>query len=280
MIKIACALALALTATISAFAQTSIRDVDFNNFTYEPEFCGGEDRRKLTVKNGEFSEEKEVDGYTDRTYFSVFGVTYGDLDKDGREEAVVASICNTGGTGNFTEAYVYTMKGGEPSLVVTLEGGDRAYGGIREIRIENGEMIVETNDPGEFGGACCPELIVTRTYKLKGGTLEETAKPSKREIYPAERISFAKGSYSADINVELDNDTGIKRFVIGASSGQTLTVTAASENVRFRLVKGEADIDEENKSLSARLLENGDYVFEVRNFDEQVLKTTITVTIK
>ena len=48
-----------LTLTIFSFAQSDIRKVDFNNFTFEPS-CAGEETKKVTVKNGEFSEEKKV----------------------------------------------------------------------------------------------------------------------------------------------------------------------------------------------------------------------------
>jgi hypothetical protein len=269
-----------LFAAFAGAAQNDIRNVDFKNFTYDAEFCGGESASRITVKNGEFAEEKEVDGYTDRMYFSVFGFTYGDLDGDGNDEAVVLSLCNTGGTGNFTEAYIFTMRNGEPLKIVTLEGGDRADGGMREARIEKGTLIMETNDPGEFGGACCPEIVVTRTYKLKGQTLEETGKIEKRELYPAKRIEFKRGEFSAREEVELEADPGIKRFVVAASKGQKMTVTSGSDNIRFRLVKGDADVGEEDKQLVADLNESGDFVLEIRTFAEQDVKTTITITIR
>lgn len=280
MKKLLAAVFVAAVSTALASAQDGIRSVDFENFTYDAEFCGGESRRRITVKDGEFSEEKEVDGYIDRMYFSVFGLTYGDLDGDGADEAVVVSICNTGGTGNFTEAYVFTMRNGEPKRIVTLEGGDRAYGGIREVRVEKGELVVETSDPGEFGGACCPELVITRRYKLKGRTLQESGKPDRRELYPAERVKFEAGAFSADIQIKLNADPGIKRFVVGAVKGQRLKVVSRSENIRFRLVSGDAELVEEDRELVADLNESGDFVFEVRSFDEADLNTSITVTIR
>ncbi|MCO6510128.1 MAG: hypothetical protein J5I65_04985 [Aridibacter famidurans] len=280
MIKKLFPVVLALVAAGAAYPQADIRSVDFNNFTYEVEFCQTEVSNKIAVSNGEFYEEKEVDGYTDRRFFSVSGFTYGDLDGDGKDEAVVISVCNTGGTGNFTEAYVFTIRGREVTRIVTLEGGDRAYGGLREVRIEDGKMIVEASDPGEMGGACCPEEVVTRTYRLKGGSLEEIGKPERRELYPASRVAFEKGAFSATLDIDLGDDPGIRRFVIGASKGQTLSVNADSENVRFRLIKGEAEIEEESKTLLAKLLEDGDYVFEIRNFGEGDVKTKMTVTIR
>lgn len=264
----------------SCVAQDGIRGVDFQNFTYDAEFCGGETGTRITVKNGEFSEEKQEDGWVDRKYFKIFGVTYGDLDGDGSDEAVVLSVCNTGGSGNFTEAYVYTMRKGAPFRLVTLEGGDRADGGLRKAMIEKGLLIMESNDPGENGGACCPEVVVTRRYKLKGKDLVETGKIERRDIYPAERIDFEAGSDSAKVSFELEPDPGIKRFVVRAAEGQTLTVTSDSDKIMFRLVKGDADVTEEDNELIAELAETGDYVFEIRSYGEKKIAATITVTIK
>ncbi|HTH50499.1 MAG TPA: hypothetical protein VL501_01115, partial [Pyrinomonadaceae bacterium] len=111
-----------LAASSAVFAQGDIHKVDFKNYTYEPS-CAGEDTTKVRVKNGEYSKETPQDGYTDRFYFNVMGVEYGDVTGDGNDDAVVLTVCNTGGTGNFTEGFVYSMKSGRPSLVIRVPGG-------------------------------------------------------------------------------------------------------------------------------------------------------------
>jgi len=107
---------LTLLFSTAAFAQTGIQKVDFKNFIYKP-FCAGSDPLLVTVKNGEFSKEEQQDGYVDRFYFNVFSVTYGDLTGDRQPEAIVLTVCNTGGTGNFSEGFIYTLKTGKPLLV-------------------------------------------------------------------------------------------------------------------------------------------------------------------
>src|SRR5687767_7431093 len=82
-----------------AIAQGGIRAVDFKNFTYQPN-CAGEETQTITVKNGEYSFEKQMQDYVDRLHFNIFSITYGDIDGDGSEEAIILSSCNTGGTGN------------------------------------------------------------------------------------------------------------------------------------------------------------------------------------
>src|SRR5829696_8931720 len=88
-----------IAATFAARAQSDIRKVDFKNFTY-PAQCISETPSKITVKDGEFSREKQEDGYVDRFYYNVFDFAYGDLTGDGHDEAIILGICNTGGTGN------------------------------------------------------------------------------------------------------------------------------------------------------------------------------------
>src|SRR5215207_2576006 len=83
-----------------AHAQTDIRKVDFKNFTHSA-YCAGNSPQRIAVKAGEFSKETQEAGYVDRFYFKVFATAFGDVNSDGNDDAVVLTVCNTGGTGNF-----------------------------------------------------------------------------------------------------------------------------------------------------------------------------------
>src|SRR5829696_8441370 len=159
-----------LFAVTFAAAQSGIRSVDFKNFTYEPH-CAGEETQKLTVKNGEYSFEKQMQDYVDRLHFNIFSITYGDVDGDRSEEAIILSSCNTGGTGNFSEGFVYKLRNSKPVLIARIKGGDRAYGGLRTAVVTNGLLAIDRNDPGENGANCCPEFIETQKYKMTNGKL-------------------------------------------------------------------------------------------------------------
>jgi hypothetical protein len=262
---------------LSLNAQTNIRQIDFNNFTYEP-YCVGDEAKKISVKNNEFFEEKETDGFTDRFYFKAAPAEYGDFNGDGREEAVILSVCNTGGTGNFSEGFIYELKNGKPSLLTRIEGGDRAYGGLRSAKIVNGVLVVESNDVGENGGACCPEFVVTSRYKLSGGKLIETGKSEKRELYPKKRVSFPKGASGTTFKVTIPAGE-LKRFVVGAGSGQTLTVSVSGGNVSLRLLE-DVKVTEGNNNLVARLPKKGDYTVELQNNAETDAEITVNIKIR
>lgn len=273
--KILLAVFVVFSMTTFSFAQADIRKVDFKNFTFEPG-CAGEETQKVTVKDGEFSSEKKVDDYVDRFYFKVYDFVYGDVNGDGKEDVIISSVCNTGGTGNFTEAFVYTTKGNKPFLLTRIEGGDRAYGGLRKIEINEGVVTVEQNDVGEMGGACCPEFAVTTKLKWDGSKFNEIGTPNKRELYPKKRVSFAKGASSTTMTVKVDE---ISRFVIGARAGQTLKVSVNSDKVSPSLFEGEADVTDGTTSFTAKLKQSGDFVIQLQNLDEKETEVTVTIEI-
>jgi hypothetical protein len=261
----------------SAEAQNEIRKVDFKNFTYEP-YCVGEDKQKITVKNGEYSLDK---GDYDRMYFTVTDVTYGDANGDQIEDAMILTICNTGGTGQFSEGFIYGIKDGKPELLSRIEGGDRADGGLRSAKVENGLLVVERNGAGPNGGACCPEFVVTSKYKLEGKTLKQIGGDVTRDLYPPQRVKFEKGAVQTILNVKLTNDEDIKRFVIGAQEFQLLSVESSSKDVSITLIKGNADVIEDGKNLlQATLKETGDFVVQVQRLGEKTVNTSIKFDIR
>lgn len=277
MKKLMILLVLSVAFVVSANAQNDIRKVDFRNFTYEIESLDGEAKEKITVEDGNYSRETEDEKY----YFAVQDVIYGDLDGDGKEEAAVGIIVNTGGTGQFSSGLIYTMRGGKPVLLTTFEGGDRAYGGIADVKIVSGTLIVERNAPGEFGANCCAEFIETTRYKWNGTKLVQIGKIERRELYPAERVTFKKGTSMSILRVKLDKYDR-KRFVVSARKGQTLFVSSGiepSSSLSYDLRKGEADVETTENGMIVKLKTNGDYVIEISNTTDKVLDFSVTIQI-
>jgi hypothetical protein len=253
---------LLVASSYGIFAQADIHKVDFKNFTYSP-YCAGEELKKVTVKEGEFYNEKQEDGWVDRFSFNVMSVEYGDLNADGKDEAVILTVCNTGGTGNFTEGFLYTVRNAKPFLVARIPGGDRANGGLHQSSVANGILSIESYDVGEMGGACCPEYIVTTNYKLTAGKLKEFGKAVRKELYPKERVTFARGSSGKTIQVKIPAGEG-KRFVLGAAAGQSLRVSVNTDKASLRLLE-EAEMTSNTNGFTAKLPKSGDYTVEVQN---------------
>lgn len=155
-----------------------IHRVDFQNFSYTPDcvMVDGEPAgNALVVRNGSYRLEQE----DNHIIFGVLSVRYGDLNSDGHDEAAVVTHCNLGGTGQFTEGMVFAMQSGQPALIGRVEGGDRAYGGIESLSIENGRLVVErfaTDD----GPACCPMFIETTALRWDGKRLVQDGASTRR----------------------------------------------------------------------------------------------------
>ncbi|MEO6334294.1 MAG: hypothetical protein ABIO91_04855 [Pyrinomonadaceae bacterium] len=266
-----------LATGAAAIAQGDIRKVDFKNFTYQAQ-CIGEKVSKITVKNGEFSQEKQEDGYVDRFYFKVFDFAYGDLNGDGRDEAIVLGVCNTGGTGNFSEGFVFSMKSPKPSLIARIPGGDRADGGLRNARVQDGLLVIESNDSGPGGGACCPQVIVTTKYKVAGGRIVQVGKEVRRDVYPTERLSFARGMSGKTVRVTIPRQEG-KRFTIGARAGQMLSVSVDTNKASLRLLE-DAEVKFGTNNFLVMLPKNGDYTVELQNDSDAELAVTVNIKIQ
>lgn len=261
-----------------AAVSKDIRKIDFKNFTYNP-FCAGEEPQNVTVKDGEFSDEKKDGEFTDRFYFNVFSTNYGDINGDGNEDAVILSTCNTGGSGQFSEGFIYELKDGKPSLLTRIPGGDRAFGGLVEAKIENGLLVLEAYDAGKDGAACCPEFSVISRFKLSGGKLVETGKAERKVLYPAQKVSFPKGATSTTVKVKFTKTDDRKRFSLGANAGQVLKVTS-TEKIFVDLRKGDADVKEGEGDFTATLNESGEFVIEVQFFTDTEKEVPVTIEIQ
>jgi hypothetical protein len=263
---------LALITLCPAFAipQSGLRKVDFKNFTYSPA-CGEE--KKLTVKDGEYMRGTPGDPSSDLIYFTIVEVIYGDLTGDGAEEAIVLTLCNTGGTGQFTDGIIFTMLGGKPVEVGRLGVGDRAYGGIDGVAIENGILKI-SRYATVSGGACCPEYVETTAYKLSGNKLIQVGKSARKKIDQADsapptrasRIRFARGRTSAVVTGSTQSS---EEYLIGARAGQTMTlrITSKENNAEVEVLGPRGDRVQGTEGpgqWSGALPESGDYVIRVR----------------
>jgi hypothetical protein len=267
-----------LTFAITALAQSDIRKIDFNNFTYAP-FCGGEDAKQITVRNSEFSEEKQMDGYTERLFFKVFSVTNGDLNGDGRDEAFVLTLCNNGEASYFSEGFVFTLKNDKPVLLTRIEGGDRASGGLRSAKIEKGNLVVERYALGELENVCCPEFYIATSYKWNGKELMQTSISAPREVFPATPVSFEAGKNTAAIKVSLFSSK-FQRFAVKARVGQFLSVSTSSKTVRLSLPRGAADVNQNQQGFVASLNENGEFIIQVENISGENTEAFIKIELR
>jgi hypothetical protein len=107
---------------------------------------------------------------------------YLDANNDGQDEAVIILKIETGGNAIPQLVYIYAWKDGQPELLWNFRTGDRADGGLKDIRMENGEVVVELfgqdrfllsqYETGKITGdeeqLCCPIYFTRSFYKWNG----------------------------------------------------------------------------------------------------------------
>jgi heat shock protein HslJ len=97
-----------------------------------------------------------------------FRVT-GDLDGDGRDEAVVLLAESTGGSGTYNYLAVAGVRSGSVVNVATTALGDRVQ--VRDARIESRRLVADVLRAGPHDAMCCPGELATEAWELKGAKL-------------------------------------------------------------------------------------------------------------
>lgn len=254
-------LSLSCALTAAAYAAGDVHSVDFRNFVYQPscaDFESEEAKVPVRVSGGRFEASPGTD--LEGTYFEVGEIVYGDLIGDGHDEAIVRTMCSTGGTGRFDEGFIYGMKDGKPVLLGRIPGGDRASGGVRCVRVEDGALKVERTG-NETGAALGVDFIDTETWKLQGGKLTETGTAVHRPIgstQVAKPIRFAKGASSGTVR---GTTSGTDTYVLQAREGQTMTVhlTAPQKNAAFEIMIDDYTVTCRTTEWSGELPTTGTY---------------------
>src|SRR5947209_338862 len=137
----------ARAVSTSPQVKESIRSVDFRNFTYpvclnvKPEILPK--TKTITLSNGELEIAKGTQGNDEPVNISLSNVSFNDLTKDGNEEAIVTLITLLYPHGSTACTYVYTWKENKTQLLWSYAFGTDAFGGLRRLSVEDGNLIVE-----------------------------------------------------------------------------------------------------------------------------------------
>ncbi len=158
-------------------------------------------------------------------HFTVNNVIYGHLRGDGSEQAAVLTGCNLGGTGYWTEAFLFDFKAGKPVQIDNIGGGDRAMGGIESVRIGGHSLHVAQ----QYGIAlCCADYIESTTYVLRGNRLVATSskRVSAATRMPLKALRFERGTSFAFIDGRTRADS---IYEFRARNGQVLLIEVQRE---------------------------------------------------
>jgi hypothetical protein len=172
-----------------------LANFDFRNFTYPlPRGWQNPDGSDLTLANGkvdpvskfvaeEMADQEKIEARaTRRIGMSYVTTKFLDLTGDGDDEAAVILKVETTGHAIPQLVYVYEWADGAPKLIWNFRTGDRADGGLKDLRAENGELVVELygqdrfllgqTETGKITGdeeqLCCPTFFTRTFYKWNG----------------------------------------------------------------------------------------------------------------
>ncbi len=181
--------------------ESAIRHFDFMNFTYP--WTGSVDFGYLTWHWTKSTPETKVrltkglHKFIDPDAPEVVrehspalrldSVTYGDLDGDGTEEAVVALNYTTGGTQNWDFVYVYKHEHGRLRLLGRVETGSRADWGLIHTAVKDGLLVLDLADPERRAGDCCSEGFVRVRYRWRGDGFIEEGSRERGDLKPDAR---------------------------------------------------------------------------------------------
>jgi hypothetical protein len=185
-----------------AYAQTSIRQVDFKNFTYplsgpllghrELKWLGDpkdgySSKKPIHLVNGDDLEKASgfVMGGREYSQFSGFTlqtVEYADVTGDGQENAIVVLHYRTGGTQTTDYVYIYSFADGKPKLLAYCHTGDRAHSGLLKVSGERGKLVFELSDPKRMSGDCCSAGFARTRYQWNNGRFEAFGAPEYGSI--------------------------------------------------------------------------------------------------
>ena len=125
----------------------------------------------ITLKNGHWVGEPFVAGGRSRPAVGLIDdfILTGDLNGDGKDEAVVLLWENTGGSATYKYLAVTGMRDDKPYTLDTALIGERVQ--VRAGRIVGNRIELDVVQQGPSDAACCPSQTATRYWDLDASGL-------------------------------------------------------------------------------------------------------------
>jgi hypothetical protein len=161
----------------------SIRLLDFGEVDQSGDACAGgpvQTPQVISVTGGESAVldadhmvRLEVDGEA----------VYGDVDGDGRDEAVVHTVCAFGANGAIDSIQVWDLDTGEAVAKATVGEPPESLTGtfppaVKDVAISDGTLEVTWTHYADDDPNCCPSLQTTLQYLVSGSEVTLIGDPA------------------------------------------------------------------------------------------------------
>jgi hypothetical protein len=151
-------------------------------------------------------------------------VAQGDLNGDGQDDAAVVLSSNPSGSADFYDLHVVISETGVLSALAPVEIGDRIE--MEDLRIDNGEIIVNATIKGPNDADCCPTQLVEQHYAVQDGALTltnqqdlETVLYGRAEIVPGGAFDPDADPNQAVLNLGGTDSHWLDPSLVSAISG-------------------------------------------------------------
>lgn len=175
LLVIAAVVSLGATAAAGGATRApSVRDLSWTDRDYDL----GDGNTYRFVQGGyrEVDEDQQC-----LVCLQILGVSFGDVDRDGKDEAIVIVGSNLGGAGTMIDGYVFGLEKGVPVLRLHIDGGDRGDGGLASVKVVGGDVVVRRFDLAPSDGVCCPSRVIVERWRWSNGKLEKRPGPPRIE---------------------------------------------------------------------------------------------------
>jgi hypothetical protein len=158
---------------------------DFKNYKYPlPRGWQDSDGKEVVLTDGK--RPMEMTEEVERIGLSLVTTKFFDVTGDASDEAFVILKIETGGGAIPQLVYVFTWKDEQPEMIWYFRTGDRADGGLKDIRAENNEVVIElfgqdryivgeldtAKVTGDEEQLCCPTHFTKSRYKWNGNVFQ------------------------------------------------------------------------------------------------------------
>ena len=131
------------------------------------------DNAAVTLVDGKWQGEPYQAGGAVVPQVQLLGnlIARGDVTGDGAEDAVVLVNFAPGGTGQLLHLALMSVREGKAQQTAAAFIGDRVR--TRDLRIDNGTIVLDLVQAGPRDASCCPGELATRQWHFADGELTE-----------------------------------------------------------------------------------------------------------
>ena len=182
------------------------------------------------------------EGATERVHVGLVDdrAAFGDLDDDGIADAAVVAYINSGGSGTFIYLIAVLDRDGAPVQAAHAFLGDRVR--PENLAIESGEIQVEALAHGPDDPLCCPSVIDSQVFVLRGDRLEPSTESQRLTLDQLRNAQYHLPLLGDD-NTPIQFTDGAGQIAFGEGATERASAGIVNDTVAFGDLDGDGSAD-------------------------------------